>query len=45
MINFPINVRVILVGKKIVAMTMSIQIDIIFAIPLGSSFQPKHLII
>ena len=45
MINFPINVCVINVGKKIVAMTMTIQMDIIFAIPLGSSFHPKHLII
>ena len=33
-------------GRKIdIMITISIQIDIIFAMPLGSSFQPNDLII
>ena len=35
----------ILDGIKIVTITMSIQIDITLAIPLGSSFQPNDFII
>tara|TARA_B100001989_G_scaffold68570_1_gene46564 strand:+ start:480 stop:659 length:180 start_codon:yes stop_codon:yes gene_type:complete len=35
----------ILDGIKIVTITISIQIDITFAIPLGSSFQPNDFII
>ena len=35
----------ILDGIKIVTITISIQIDITLAIPLGSSFQPNDFII
>ena len=35
----------ILDGIKIVKITISIQIDITLAIPLGSSFQPNDFII
>ena len=36
----------ILVGKKtFIAITISIQIDITLAVPLGSSFQPNDFII